>query len=330
MSEKSIPILPQVANLTMVRQPNRVTAAKYNYTLVQQKVLFYIIKSLQNPINELLKDKNKTLSQLELFKAEHVLINIPLKEICKTPSEYKEVIETIKQLRKIDVTFPKKDKNGVQGTFVTGLITEAFIPEQKYKSEIKISLNHEVAQYLVSLDGGFTKYAFEIAFNAKCKYTPRIYQLICRWADMGGYTMPINEFRDWLVLEDKYKDYRDLRRNVLLPAYQELHKGSHVWFEFDKVMDGKSVSHIKFKIITNEETKHLEKLRDSCIEMMKRHLGMNKDHIDQLLPLISDLTNAKELQSKLVELHSFINKSQVENIPAYALAALKNHFKNKK
>jgi hypothetical protein len=329
MTDKSIPILPQVVNLTMVRQPNRVTAAKYNYSLIQQKVLFYIIKSLQDPINQLLKDKNKTFNQLELFKQDHVLINIPLKEISKTPSEYKELIETIKQLRKIDVTFPKKDKDGVQGTFVTGLITEAFIPEQKYKSEVKISVNREVAGYLVSLDGGFTKYAFEIAFNAKCKYTPRIYQLVCRWADVGGYTMPINEFRDWLVLGDKYQDYRDLRRNVLLPAYKELHKGSHVWFEFDKVMDGKSVSHIKFKIVTNEEAKHLEKLKDSCINMMKMHLGMTKDHIDQLLPLINDLNNVSALQSKLVELHSYINKSQVENIPAYALKALKNHFKLK-
>lgn len=329
--KNSIPALPEI--MTMIKQPNRVTSAKYDYTLLQQKVMLFILKQLQEPINELVKDKQKTVQQLELFRAsDYVEINIPLKEISKSPSEYKELVQTIQALRKIDLVFEKKDaSSGVSVTVYTGLILETIVPQSKYKPSVKITMNHDVAKALVNIDGGYTKYAFEIAFNAKSKYTSRIYQLISRWKDKGGYTVSLDAFRDWLVLGDKYKDWRDLKRRVLDPVREELLAcSSDVWFEVDAVKESTIIKSLRFKIITSAERTHDLKLKDNVINMMKMHFNMNGESIDQLRAILSLPVLMPEFQMKLQELHSEMNKrGNIDNVPAYVVASMKNHFKGR-
>jgi len=49
-SRSSTIALPEM--LTMIRQPNSVTNAKYNYTLIQQRVFISLIKELQTAITQ--------------------------------------------------------------------------------------------------------------------------------------------------------------------------------------------------------------------------------------------------------------------------------------
>src|ERR1035437_10946776 len=105
--ENNYAMLPEL--ITMVRQPNRVTNAKYDYTLTQQRILLRIMKELQDTITKF--DKGTPEQQLNLFKeSEHELfLRIPLKDVCKDKSYYDEVRVALEQIANIPVQFAGVD-----------------------------------------------------------------------------------------------------------------------------------------------------------------------------------------------------------------------------
>lgn len=340
MTKKNGPLIPQLPQLmTLIKQPNRVTNARYDYTLLQQKALLIILHAMQESMDEQLKNP-KTVVQLALFKSsdKSIELRLPLKSLTKKPSEYNELINTFDSLRKISIEFPYKDESGVNFKLYTGLIEKFALPvanatndeKKKYRKEIIIWINKSLAERMVLLDGGYTKFHLEIALNAKCKYTPRIYQLMCKWKDKGGFQMKIEEFRNWLVLGDKHQDYKDLKKNILVPTHNELYQKADVWFEVDKVMDGKRVSGLKFKIITNETLKAADIQRDNVINMLRMHFSFTSAHIEEISYIINKPHLLTSFNNKLIELHDFLSRTQdIADVPAYTLKTLKNAFKNK-
>src|ERR1035437_4880301 len=149
------------------------------------------------------------------------------------------------------------------------------------------------------LNQGYTNFAYEIAFNAKNKYSARIYQLISRWKDKGGFKMSIDEFRDWLVLGDKYTNFAQLKRRIIDPAYKELYKKADTWFEVAKVeKEGKAVKYLHFKIITVEELGTFNKKKDQILNMLKMHFGFTADHITKVMPVLMAAHNLSRIEMK--------------------------------
>lgn len=338
MSKKtSPPMLPQI--MTMIKQPNRVTGARYNYTLLQQKALLVILTSMQEFIDAQLGSKGPV--QLSFFNPsdKSIELRLPLKSLAKKPTEYNELINTFESLRNVSISFPYKDANGKNYKMFTGLIEKFALPEanpnsgpdkKKYRKDIIIWLNRGLAEGLVRIDGGYTKFHLEVAMAAKCKYTPRIYQLMCRWKDKGGVTMKIEDFRQWLVLGDKHQDYKDLKKNILVPTHKELYQKADVWFEVDKVMDGKKVSHLKFKIISNESLKQADIQKDNAINMLKTHFNFTGSDIEEIRYILIKPHLIMPLYNKIIELHDYLaSHTGIVDIPAYTIKTLKNAFKNK-
>src|ERR1022692_2325278 len=81
--------LPQM--MTMIRQPNSVTNAKYDYTLTQQRVFLSIIKHLQTSIIQH-NNNGIPIGQLALFMEYQDLVKfaLPMKDLCKDKRYYAE------------------------------------------------------------------------------------------------------------------------------------------------------------------------------------------------------------------------------------------------
>lgn len=339
MAKKTLPtMIPQI--MTMIKQPNRVTNARYDYTLQQQKAFFIILREMQDYMDAQLKNPKGSL-QLALFNPgdKSIEIRLPLKSITKKPYEYKELIKTFDELRKVSIQFPYKDEKGISYVLHTGLIERFALPDavnqntsgkKKYRKDIIIWINKGMAEQLVKLDAGYTRFQLEVAMSAKCKYTPRIYQLISKWKDKGVYIMKIEEFREWLVLEDKYQEYKDLKKWILNPVYNELFQKADVWFDFERIMEGKTVSALKFTILSNETLKAADAQRDNVVNMLKLHFFFTSADVDKIRYIIDKPQLVPHLYTKLIDLHEYLstNKGIVDR-PAYTLTTLKNAFKNR-
>ena len=148
MSKKNTPMIPQI--MTMIKQPNRVTNARYDYTLLQQKALLIILTAMQEFIDAQLGNKGPVQMQIFNPTDKSIELRLPLKSLAKKPTEYNELINTFEALRKISIEFPYTDQNGKKFILFTGLIEKFALPEanpngpadkKKYRKEIIIWLN---------------------------------------------------------------------------------------------------------------------------------------------------------------------------------------------
>lgn len=324
------PMLPQI--LTMIRQPNRVTTATYDYTLTQQRVLLSIMKSLQNAINEI--DKGGKPQQLSLFRSntDSILLSLSLKDIAHSKFQYDEVKEAVELIANIPFKFSGVDPlTGVKAVSVGGLF-RAYIPEDKYRREITIEINKDIAYRLISIGEGWTKFAFEIAYNARNKYTPRLYQLISRWKDKGGVKISLKDFREWLAIGDKYPTFKDLKKRIIDPVKTELYEKADCWFEVGEVeRTGRAITMLNFKILTRLSTEAIDIRKNNIIGILRLHFGFKDEHIKKIGHLLNESKYHNALYEKAVELQTyFTTHPEIENIPNYTVKSLLQRFKETK
>lgn len=323
-------MIPQI--MTMIRQPNRVTSASYDYTLVQQRVFLSIMKSLQEAINEM--GRGGAANQLNLFKTTDDLIHmrLSLKDISRSKYQYDEVKDAVELISTIPFKFSGVDPiTGAKATSVGGLF-RAYIPEDKYIREITVEIKKDIAYRLISINEGWTKFSFEIAYNAKNKYTSRIYQLISRWKDRGGLKISLVEFREMLSIGDKYPTFQDLLKRIINPAKAELHEKADCWFEMAEIEKvGRKVSMLHFKIITPGVAEAIEVRKGNIIGILRLHFGFKDVHMEKVKHLINKSEFHTPIYDKIIELKEHFNvHPEIENVPNYTVAALLARFKDKK
>ena len=101
-------LVPKKSDMVFI--PNRVTNAKYNYTLIQEKIFNFLLYNLQAAIR--LNMNGGDYHQLELFKEineDRVGISIPINNI-STPNHYSEVREAAESLGKSLIRITQTNK----------------------------------------------------------------------------------------------------------------------------------------------------------------------------------------------------------------------------
>lgn len=334
--------LPSKSDMVFI--PNRITNAKYSYTLLQEKILNYVLFNLQEAIK--INMNGGDYKQLELFReinADRVGLSIPINTIT-TPNHYSEVREAAENLGKslirITQTNPNTGKKEMRSLYLFGAVVTPL--DKIKKPEIKIELSKEVARLLVEMDmnkmgkpSNYTSFQLQIVSSAKNKYTPRIYKLISSWKEKGGFYMGIEEFRDWLELGEKYKTFSELKRNILIPVQKELEGKAFCWFNCkEKSFEdrkGKTVVGINWKVITPE----LEQVKEIQIEGIKNllriHMALKDGDMRQLEPIFSSQINFSKVNLRIVEISQYIktNADKIDNPKAYIIQSLLKQFGKK-
>jgi hypothetical protein len=336
-------MLPEIINY--IQQPNRVTEASYDYTLVQKKILTAVIFFLQEAIKNRLN--GQSYEQLQLFKQspnDKISLKIPLRELTPSKQYYNDVRESAKMLASIIVKLSGKDPfTGKPGTYFTGLMT-VFIPDDyKYDRYMVIEIEKEVAKRLMEIEKNergipvnYTRLAYEIIMRSKNKYTPRIYEMISSWKKKGGFVITLDEFKTRLMLGDKYTTYKDLKARVIKPAHDELFEKADCWFnclshDFE-VRKGKTVTHLHFKIIVPELKEMNEVKKNSTIEMLRTHFQFKEEHFLAIRMILDNPENLDKLNYKLIDLNEVIQSKKNTNeriavVPNYIVSSVLNYFK---
>ena len=268
-------------------QPNRITDAIYDYTLIQEKLFNSVMFKLQDAIK--ISYKGENYQQLTLWKNMEVEgkgnLKIPLSDIT-IPQHYASVKKALEKLASIVVKIPVKE-NMLR---ITGLLTAEIPNVPDYNSIIDIYIDKLVAKYLIEIEKDsygkpiqWTYFMYQVAQNASNKYTARIYKRLCSWKKKGGLTMSLEEFRDWLVLGDKYKSFSDIKKFILVPVQNELFEKADLWFncKVDNFVTRKcnKVTHLNFKIITPDLLEREDKLKDQAFNMLRTYFKFQDKHI---------------------------------------------------
>jgi plasmid replication initiation protein len=158
----------------------------------------------------------------------------------------------------------------------------------------------------------------------------RIYELLKQYQDIGERTLSLEELRDYCGVKNKFKNYPDLERYVLLIAQREINEKSDIHFEFERIKPSRKIEGIKFIISKNKayelrnnpvkETQEIKR-KPPIIDTLKE-FGLSSRVINQILKenteqTIQNAINAVDLQ---------LSRGQVRNTKAMLMTAIKEQW----
>jgi plasmid replication initiation protein len=315
----------------LIFQPNTITKAQYSFTLLQERIFIYIMFALGEHSEQV---RNGTyIEALELYSApgnkDYIELDIPLRMIAE-PSQYGQVrANAVKmQSTQMRIVKPRRKEQGGDLEWVESLFTKVTTVDASKKSNgfLPIRISKIVSQLLLNItykDGrpeDYTSFFYDIAMISDNKYTPRIYKLLSRFKDFADtnepYRMQLEDFREWLQLGDKYKDYADIKRRILVPVQAEIKEIAEFYFELSESRkDGKAVSSMNFIIKTRdagEKAAHEWKL----IQMHLRKIWKLEETYLFIIDKIRIKYPWQEVKEKIQYSWDYMNKPDVMKNPA--------------
>lgn len=213
----------------LVVQSNPLVEAQYRLDMVAQKVLRYII-SMITPYDETLEKK---------------FYRIQIKEFEQFLGWQKpgEIFQYIKQVAdRLKATTVKVIKPNT--TIVTSWIASYEYPRNKGWIEFEISSKLE--SELLRLKEQFTQYYLKNISKLKSQYSIRIYELLKQYLEVGKREESIESLRVMLGLQNEYKEYRDIKRRILEPAYKEISQKTDISYKWKPIKEARKVIGIMF------------------------------------------------------------------------------------
>ncbi len=263
-----------------IRQHNALTSARYDYTELQQDLMFFIISKLR-PEN---KD-SYSLSIMELSKLTGKKYNAAYlhKATADMGSRVLEVL-TEKSYKQIWM-FQQVEYHLGQGI-------------------IEFDLTKHILPYLFDLKDNFTSYELAAALRLTSKYAKRIYPLCSQWKDLGETKKyDLQDFKRMLGLVDdkgkeKMKQINELRAKVLDIAIKQIneHTELHVSYKLEKV--GRSFKNIVFTVKSQALA---EPIPFDLVATNQVVPGVQQSHFDNAARILDELriTDAKHRQTIL-------------------------------
>jgi plasmid replication initiation protein len=142
----------------------------------------------------------------------------------------------------IELLEQKKDK--VQRRFKAfNIFAEAEYLEGE--NALSVIFSERIKPYLLQITGNFTSTELQQVLNLKNVYSYRIYWLLKQYHKFGERTIDLEEFREMLMLKDKYPNFFSLKPKVLDIAKEDL-KDTDMAFEYEPLRKSNKVYAIKF------------------------------------------------------------------------------------
>lgn len=337
----------------VVYQPNHLTNAQYNYTLIQERIFNYIIFYLQTYMNKVMN--GAVVVQMDIFEQkekDYIDIEIPLALIGK-PRQYGEIRQRAVEMMTITVEVNLTNHNKEKVNRVQSMLTHVDIPdkdEKRRSGTLPIRISKVIAMLMLNIERRngtpicYTSFLFNIALQAQNKYTSRIYKLISSYkrpADTapGMYRVSYEKFRDILQIGNKYRDYEAFKRCVIMPVYEELKEHGDIYFELSESRDpNKKINMLNFiiKYPTNTDLELTECKLWTAIE--KRLLEFFECDHGGVTTIITKLKQ-KQISSRTVweKVNSFVTyylehrhdpdpRKRIQDRSAYIIGGLKREF----
>lgn len=209
-----------------IKQPNRITYARYEFNEIQENILTLIMAELQPYLTDE-KVINKDLFDLPF-------ISIDLTKLSDKRNNYTYIKAQAFKMKFIEINyswFDQINQNKVERSSVV-LTTIDYVPRSK---KLNIYLNPHVIPYLVYIGtcskGMYTQYNQKTAIQIRGYLAKRIYKFLSSWKLRGATRITIGEFKQILLIENKYNQLSEVRK-LLNTTRIKLIKNSDISFEF--------------------------------------------------------------------------------------------------
>lgn len=268
----------------MLVQSNTITQARYEFTKIEKRIIYRIIKEIR---------KQYVTGELQSNLFNELVVCLTFKDLQEVSENTQLVYKSIRTLKTRLYEFDNDEE-----WLILGIINKA--RHIKTKGTWEITVDREMVAQFVELAKNYTEYSLTVAMSLRSEYSQRLYEYCSQFRSSGGFRMKVQDMKEKMRLVKKYDRYAGFKKYVLdvaLKELKELYKQGQcdLYFEYSEEKNGRSVETLRFKIISRETPETKMSLEDL------------------LYSVRNDLTNIFDVQ-KMAKNKEFVNKTMSELI----------------
>lgn len=266
----------------MLVQSNTITQARYEFTKIEKRIIYRIIKEIR---------KQYVTGELQSNLFNELIVCLTFKDLQEVSENTQLVYKSIRTLKTRSYEFDNDEE-----WLILGIINKA--RHIKTKGTWEITVDREMVAQFVELAKNYTEYSLTVAMSLRSEYSQRLYEYCSQFRSSGGFRMKVQDMKEKMRLIKKYDRYAGFKKYVLDVAQKELKElykqgQCDLYFEYSEEKNGRSVETLRFKIISRETPETKMSLEDL------------------LYSVRNDLTNIFDIQ-KMPKNKEFVNKTMTE------------------
>lgn len=113
---------------------------------------------------------------------------------------------------------------------------------------VELTFNQVIKPDLIQLKEKFLSYDLRYILPCKSVYSVRLYQLLKQFLYKGERIETVANLKYMFEIENQYKQYNDFKKKVILQAQTELKEKTDIYFDFEEIKTGRTITDIKFLI----------------------------------------------------------------------------------
>ncbi|MGL5694546.1 MAG: replication initiation protein [Peptostreptococcaceae bacterium] len=226
---------------------NDIVNGKYEITVNSNRVFTYLLYEFQKDL-----DKNRLSCEVSREK----LSSLVNGNVDKT---VKGLTTILMNLRKKDLFLMDELQDGSIDFIAGGFIDNATYNNKTDKFTIVADTRiHKLLHRY--LEDGYTPINLEIWLSLKNRYSQRLYDLLRAWTGTKStVNYSITRLRELMLLENKYKQYPDFRKRVIIPAIEELNSTGYFEISYEENKKGRNIESIDFIVKDLDKRKYFAK-----------------------------------------------------------------------
>ncbi|MCJ8341828.1 MAG: replication initiation protein [Cetobacterium sp.] len=247
-------LIEELENDKILMKNNILVKARYNLSLVENRIFLFMLYKLQREAKGILKCEisHKEFKDIVKFKEKNTV---------------KGILEVLEELRKKPIFFKEEKKNkkgslwGAYG-FINGYYYDDELGSFNIEASEKI---HEILKEYLKM--GYTPINVQIWLSLNNSYAQRFYDLLRLWSNTKTViTYKVDEIKELLMLEDKYDRYNDFKRRVITPSIKELNNTGYFEIDIKENKIGRKVDSIDFIVKDLDKRIYFNSVRETKTE----------------------------------------------------------------
>lgn len=229
---------------------NMLVTARYSLSLVQSRIFITMLYKLQ-------KDSSGTMSctiSTQEFKS---IINN------KNQQSPKQITKMLKELMSKIISFKLEKENKTNNIWSEYTLINGYDYDDELDT-FRIECSPRVYELLMSyLDIGYTPINMQVWLSLNNTSAQRLYDLLRLWSySKNTITYTVDELRELFMMENKYKNYNDFKKKVIVPAVDTLNNTNMFDISFEESKKGKKINAIDFKVKDLDKRKYFQEKFD--------------------------------------------------------------------
>ncbi len=232
-------------NKKLVVSSNDLVHAKYTFSLWQKRVFVYMVSEINSfddvefPIQKIyIKDL------MNFFKV-------------KNKDDYNVIQRIPEQLYAMSMKMSYRSDKGYKRWREVRILSQFTHPEDKEEDNayIELKFNDDLKPHLLDLKQLFSQYDIQNIIYLRSVYSFKMYEWIKANAYLTKWEVSLQDLKEMLDVEHKYKNYGSFKLKILNQAQKDLTECCDMTFSYTEQGVGKRVERLIFTVHKNTPTK---------------------------------------------------------------------------